>query len=197
MSEKTRSEANVLPGARGLSAPLRCLNQARYGISWGAVGSALFSFEAALRYSLQREQFGVPIASFQLQQERLAWMLTEITKAQLLCLRLGRLKEEGRLPHALVSLGKRNNVWMARECARKAREMHGAYGISGEYAVWRHLADMEAVYTYEGTHDVHTLVLGEAVTGIPAFRRDLGGSPGSAIQPSGPPEPSLSQRRRT
>ncbi len=164
-------EDQLLPKGRGLGAPLRCLNQARYGIAWGALGSAWFTFEAALRYSLERVQFGAPIAAYQLQQEKLAWMFSEIFKAQLLILRLGRLKEQGRLEPTHVSLAKRNNVWMARECARMAREMLGAYGISGEYAVWRHLADLESVYTYEGTHDVHTLVLGEALTGIPAFRR--------------------------
>ena len=164
-------EDHVLPGAKGLGAALRCLNQARYGIAWGAVGSALFTFMSSLRYSLEREQFGSPIAAFQLQQEKLAWMFTEITKAQLLCLRMGRKKEAGALHHAHISMAKRNNVWMARECARMAREMHGAYGISGEYPVWRHLADLESVYTYEGTHDVHTLILGEAITGIPAFKR--------------------------
>jgi glutaryl-CoA dehydrogenase len=160
----------LLPGASGLGAALRCLNQARYGIAWGVVGSALFTFSEALRYAQEREQFGAPIAAFQIQQEKLAWMLTEIQKALLLALRLGRLKEAGRLHHAHVSMGKRNNVWMARECARMAREMHGAYGISGEYNVWRHMADLESVYTYEGTHDVHALVIGEAITGISAFR---------------------------
>ncbi len=163
-------EEQLLPKGRGLGAPLRCLNQARYGIAWGAVGSATFTFLEALRYSLERYQFGAPIAAFQLQQERLAWMSTEIYKAQLLALRIGRLKEQGRLHHAHVSMAKRNNVWIARQCARMAREMFGAYGISTEYPVWRHLADLESVYTYEGTHDVHTLILGEALTGISAFR---------------------------
>lgn len=161
---------NLLPKARGLKAALRCLNQARYGIAWGALGSAIFTFQESLRYALEREQFGRPIASFQLQQEKFAWMITEIAKASLLCLRLGRLKEAGSLHHAQISMAKRNNVWMARECARMAREIHGAYGISGEYPIWRHLADMESVYTYEGTHDIHTLILGEAVTGIAAYR---------------------------
>ncbi len=163
-------EDRILPGRKGLGAPLGCLNQARYGIAWGAVGSARFTFEASLRYALERAQFGAPLAAYQLQQEKLAWMFSEIYKAQLLALRLGRLKEQGRLDHAHVSLGKRNNVWMARECARKAREILGAYGVSGEYPVWRHLADLESVYTYEGTHDVHALILGQAITGIPAFR---------------------------
>jgi glutaryl-CoA dehydrogenase len=161
---------NILPGAQGLSAALRCLNQARYGISWGALGSALFTFQEALRYSLEREQFGRALASFQIQQQKLAWMFSEIAKAQLLALRIGRLKEQGKLSHALISLAKRNNVWMARECARKAREILGAYGTSGQYPVWRHLADLESVYTYEGTHDIHTLILGEAITGIAAYR---------------------------
>jgi len=165
---------NLLPNAKSIGAPLKCLNQARYGIAWGAVGSAMFSFETSLRYALEREQFGVPLAAFQLQQEKFAWMFTEIAKAQLLCLRIGRLKEQGKMHHAHVSLAKRNNVWMARECARMAREIHGAYGISGEYPVWRHMADLESVYTYEGTHDVHTLILGEAITGIPSFRMHVG-----------------------
>ncbi len=164
------SPDNLLPGVRGLGAPLSCLNQARYGIAWGAVGSALFSLEQALAYASERRQFGQPIAGFQLQQEKLAWMATEISKALLLCYRMGQLKDQEKLAPAQISLAKRNNVWMARECARLAREIHGAYGISGEYPVWRHLADLEAVYTYEGTHDIHTLILGEALTGIPAFR---------------------------
>jgi glutaryl-CoA dehydrogenase len=166
-------EGHVLPRANGLGAALRCLNQARYGISWGAVGSAMFTFGQALRYSLEREQFGSPIAAFQLQQEKLAWMFSEIAKAQLLCVRIGRLKEAGKLHHAHISLAKRNNVWMARECARMAREMHGAYGVSGDYPVWRHMADLESVYTYEGTHDIHTLILGEAITGISSFRQKI------------------------
>ncbi|MBN1335393.1 MAG: acyl-CoA dehydrogenase family protein [Deltaproteobacteria bacterium] len=165
-------EDGILPGARSLGAPLRCLNQARYGIGWGALGSACFTLEHALGYALEREQFGSPIAAFQLQQEKLAWMFAEVAKAYLLALHVGRLKDAGSLEHVHVSLLKRNNVWMARECARLAREMFGAYGVSGEYPIWRHLADLEAVYTYEGTHDVHTLILGEALTGIPSFRRD-------------------------
>ena len=163
-------EEQILPRRKGLGAPLGCLNQARYGIAWGAVGSARFTFEAALRYALERQQFGAPLAAFQIQQEKLAWMFTEIYKAQLLALRMGRLKEQGKLDHAHVSMGKRNNVWVARECARKAREILGAYGISGEYPVWRHMADLESVYTYEGTHDVHALIMGNAITGISAFR---------------------------
>jgi glutaryl-CoA dehydrogenase len=162
--------ANVLPNGNGLGAALKCLNEARYGISWGAVGSAMFSLSSALQYSLERSQFGSPIAGFQLQQERLAWMYTEIFKGLMLSYRVGRLKQAGKHHHHHISMAKRNNVWMARECARMAREMFGAYGISGEYPVWRHMADLEAVYTYEGTHDIHTLVLGETLTGISAFR---------------------------
>lgn len=167
---------NVLPKATGLKYALKCLNQARYGISWGAVGSALFTLKQALTYALERHQFGKPLASFQLQQEKFAWMLTEIVKARHLCLWVGRLKDGvgpngySPLTHVHISLAKRNNVWMARECARMAREILGAYGISGEYPVWRHMADLESVYTYEGTHDIHTLILGEYLTGIPAFR---------------------------
>jgi len=168
-------ESNVLPGATGLAAALRCLNQARFGIAWGALGSAAFTFREAVCYSLEREQFGAPIASYQLQQEKLAWMLTEITKGQLLALRMARLKEAGKLNHAFISIAKRNNVSIARDCARMAREIHGAYGISGEYPVWRHLADLESVLTYEGTHDIHTLIIGEAITGIPAYRREAPG----------------------
>lgn len=164
------TEDMLLPEAVGLGAALGCLNQARYGIAWGTVGSALFTFEQAVAYALEREQFGQPIAGFQLQQEKFAWMASEITKALLLVHRLGQLKTTGKLEPVHISLAKRNNVAMARDCARMAREIHGAYGISGEYPVWRHMADLESVYTYEGTHDVHTLVLGEAVTGIPAYR---------------------------
>jgi glutaryl-CoA dehydrogenase len=163
-------EENVFPNASSLGAPLKCLNQARFGIMWGATGSAMFSFENALRYSLERCQFGSPIAGFQLQQQRLAYMFSEISKGLLFALRAGRLKDAGKIHHAHISLGKRNNVFMARECARMAREMFGANGVSGEYPVWRHMADLESVYTYEGTHDVHTLILGEALTGISSFR---------------------------
>ncbi len=160
----------LLPEAVGLGAALDCLNQARFSIAWGTVGSAVFTFEQAVAYALEREQFGRPIAGFQLQQEKIAWMATEISKALLLCQRLGQLKAAGKIQPAHISMAKRNNVYIARECARMAREIHGSYGISGEYPVWRHLADLESVYTYEGTHDIHTLVLGEAVTGIPAYR---------------------------
>ncbi|MBM4371235.1 MAG: acyl-CoA dehydrogenase family protein [Deltaproteobacteria bacterium] len=163
-------DEDVFPGASSLGAPLKCLNQARYGIMWGATGSAMFTFEQALRYSLERVQFGSPLGGFQLQQQRLAWMFSEISKGLLLALRVGRHKDAGKVHHAHISLGKRNNVWMARECGRLAREIFGANGISGEYPVWRHMADLESVYTYEGTHDVHTLILGEALTGLSSFR---------------------------
>jgi glutaryl-CoA dehydrogenase len=160
---------NLLPSSSGLKSPLMCLNQARYGIAWGAAGSALAVFDEAVRYARERIAFGRPIASFQIQQEKLVWMASEITKAQLVALRLGRLKDEGRLTPAQVSLGKRNNVWVARECARIAREILGANGIMDEYQVGRHFCNIESVYTYEGTHDIHTLILGEALTGLSAF----------------------------
>ena len=160
----------LLPGTSGLKNALACLTQARYGIAWGALGSAMATFEAALDYSLARTQFhGRPIASHQIQQDKLVWMFNEIVKGQLLALRLGQLKAAGSLTHQAVSLAKRNNVWVARECARIAREMHGANGIVNEYPLMRHLMNMETVYTYEGTHDIHTLVVGEHLTGIPAF----------------------------
>lgn len=161
--------SSLLPLSAGLKSPLQCLNQARYGIAWGAVGSALAVFDEAVRYARERIAFGRPIASFQIQQEKLVWMASEITKAQLVALRLGRLKDEGRLTPAQVSLGKRNNVWVARECARLAREILGANGIMDEYQVGRHFCNIESVYTYEGTHDIHTLILGEALTGLSAF----------------------------
>jgi glutaryl-CoA dehydrogenase len=162
-------EANLLPGTVGLKNALMCLNQARYGIAWGGVGSALAVFDEALTYAKNRVVFGKPIAAFQLQQEKLVWMANEITKAQLLVLRLGRLKDEGRATAVQISLAKRNNIWVARECARLAREMLGANGIADEYQSGRHFCNIEAVYTYEGTHDIHTLIVGEALTGIPAY----------------------------
>jgi glutaryl-CoA dehydrogenase len=162
-------EANLLAQAEGLKAPLMCLNQARYGIAWGAVGAAMACYEAALRYALSRVQFGKPIASFQLVQNKLVTMLTEITKAQLLCLQLGRLKDAGRLRHTQVSLAKRNNVAIALDIARLARDILGAYGIVDEYPVMRHLLNLETVKTYEGTHDIHTLILGRDITGISAI----------------------------
>ncbi len=160
----------ILPGSTGLKSPLLCLNQARYGIAWGGIGSAMECYHAALTYAKERVQFGgQPIACHQLVQEKLVWMVSEITKGQLLALQLGRLKETGRLQPHHVSLGKRNNVWVARECARIAREILGANGIVDDYPVIRHMLNLESVYTYEGTHDIHALILGEAITGIPAF----------------------------
>ena len=162
--------ANRLPGVQGLKGPLSCLNQARYGISWGAIGSAMATYQAALDYAKSRKQWkDRPIAAHQLVQERLAWMITEITKGQLLAWKLGTMKDNGTMKPHHVSMAKRNNVWVARECARLARETLGANGIVNEYPVFRHLANIESVYTYEGTHDIHTLVIGEAVTGIPAY----------------------------
>ncbi len=161
---------NVLPGVEGIKGPLSCLTQARYGIAWGAIGSAMATYRAALDYAIARKQFrDRPIAAHQLVQERLAWMITEITKAQLLAWQLARLKDAGILKPEHVSMGKRNNVWVARECARMARETLGANGVVNEYPVFRHLANIESVYTYEGTHDIHTLVIGEAITGIPSY----------------------------
>jgi glutaryl-CoA dehydrogenase len=161
--------ANLLAGSSGLRSPLSCLNQARYGIAWGAVGAAMACYQAALDYSRQRIQFGRPIASFQLVQEKLVGMLSEITKAQLLCLQLGRLKEAGRLRHPQVSLAKRSNVAAALQIARQARDILGANGIVDEYPVMRHLLNLESVFTYEGTHDIHTLIVGREITGISAL----------------------------
>ena len=159
----------LLPNSKGLRSPLMCLTQARYGIAWGGIGAAMACFEEALDYGKSRVQFDRPIAGFQIQQVRFAEMLTEITKAQLLCLQLGRLKDRGEATAQQVSLAKRNNVNLACECAREARRMLGASGILAEYHSMRHMANLESVYTYEGTHDVHTLILGEAVTGMSAF----------------------------
>jgi glutaryl-CoA dehydrogenase len=159
----------LLPKSRGLKSPLSCLTQARYGIAWGAVGAAMGCYDEALRYAKQRVMFKKPIAAFQLQQQRLAEMLTEITKAQLLALQLGRLKDLGKATPPQVSLAKRNNVNMACEIAREARRLLGANGILVEYTAMRHLANLESVYTYEGTHDMHTLILGEEITGFSAF----------------------------
>jgi len=163
-------EENMLPKAKGLKAPLSCLTQARYGIGWGALGAALACYETALEYSKTRVQFGKPIASFQLVQNKLVWMLNEIIKGQLLALRTGRLKDEGRASYVLISLLKRNNVEIALEIARMARDILGASGITDEYPVIRHMMNLESVKTYEGTHDIHTLIVGEAITGIEAFR---------------------------
>jgi glutaryl-CoA dehydrogenase len=160
----------LLPKSGGLRSPLMCLTQARYGIAWGAVGAAMACFEEAVGYAKSRVMFDRPIGGFQIQQARLADMLTEITKAQLLCLQLGRLKDRGTVTAEQVSLAKRNNVDMATDVAREARRLLGANGILAEYQAMRHLANLESVYTYEGTHDVHTLVLGQAITGLDAFR---------------------------
>jgi glutaryl-CoA dehydrogenase len=160
----------LLPKSGGLKSPLMCLTQARYGIAWGAVGAAMACFEEAVAYAGNRIMFDKPIAGFQLQQARLADMLTEIVKGQLVALHLGRLKDAGTYTPQQVSLAKRNNVDMATECAREARRLLGANGILAEYSAMRHMANLESVYTYEGTHDVHTLILGQAVTGIGAFK---------------------------
>ncbi len=159
----------LLPESRGLKSPLMCLTQARYGIAWGAVGAAMACYDEARRYAVERIQFGRPIAATQIQQVRLAEMLTEITKAQLLCLQLGRLKDAGTMRPQQVSLAKRNNVDMAADIAREARRLLGANGILVEYQAMRHMANLESVYTYEGTHDIHGLVLGQDVTGIAAY----------------------------
>jgi len=160
----------ILPQTTGLKNALMCLNQARYGIAWGGIGSAMETYHTALSYAKERIQFnGQPIACHQLVQEKLAWMITEISKGQLLALQLGRLKEANRLKPAHVSMGKRNNVWVARECAKLAREILGANGIVDDYPVIRHMLNIESVYTYEGTHDIHGLIIGEAVTGIPSY----------------------------
>lgn len=160
---------NLLPKTDGLKSPLMCLNQARYGIAWGAMGSAMACYDTALAYSKSRIQFGKPIASFQLIQEKLVFMVTEITKGQLLTLQLGRLKDQGKLRFQQVSMAKRNNVFQALEIARTAREVLGANGILDEYPVMRHMANLESVKTYEGTHEMHTLIVGEDITGIPAY----------------------------
>lgn len=162
-------EQNILPGSKGLKSPLMCLTQARYGIAWGAVGAAMSCFDVALKYSKERIQFGRPIGGFQLTQKKLAEMATEISKAQLLSLHIGRMKDEGKLKPVHVSMGKMNNVAMALQCARTARGILGANGITGEYPIMRHMCNLESVYTYEGTHEVHTLVLGQHLTGISAF----------------------------
>ena len=160
----------VLPKVKGLRGPLSCLSQARYGIAWGALGAAMECYWTALEYAKQRIQFmGQPIAAHQLVQEKLAWMITEITKGQLLALQMGHLKEAKRLKPHHISMGKRNNVWVARECARIAREILGANGIVDDYPVIRHMLNIESVFTYEGTHDIHGLVIGEAVTGIASY----------------------------
>ena len=162
-------EENLLPNVKGMKGPLGCLTQARYGIGWGSIGAAMAMYEASLKYAKERIQFDKPIASYQLVQEKLVWMLTEITKGQMMNMQVGRLKDSGDMKFQQVSMIKRNNVWVARECCKLARDIHGGNGISGEYPVMRHLMNIESVYTYEGTHDMHTLILGNDVTGIPAF----------------------------
>ena len=162
--------SNLLPKSGGLKSPLMCLNQARYGIAWGAVGAAMACYDCALQYSLFRKQFhDAPIASHQLVQEKLAWMINEITKGQLLILQVGRLKDQEKVGHQHISMAKRNNVWMALECARLSRDILGANGVADEYPIFRHMANLESVKTYEGTHDIHTLIIGQSVTGIDAF----------------------------
>ncbi len=160
---------NLLPGVTGLKGPLSCLNSARYGISWGVIGAAIDCYCTAVQYALERKQFGKPIASYQLQQKKLAEFLTEITKAQLLCLQLGRLKNDGKATPAQISMAKRNNVKMAIDIARESRQILGGMGIMGEFPMMRHAANLESVITYEGTHDVHLLITGMDITGINAF----------------------------
>jgi glutaryl-CoA dehydrogenase len=163
-------EENMLPGADGLKGPLSCLNQARYGIGWGAIGAAMSCYDTALEYSKVRKQFrDQPIASHQLVQEKLVWMISEISKAQLLALQVGRLKDAGKVQHQHISMTKRNNVWMALECARMARDILGGNGIADDYPVMRHMMNLESVKTYEGTHDIHALIIGENITGSSAF----------------------------
>lgn len=162
-------KSNILPGVVGLKGPLSCLNSARYGISWGVIGAAMDCYESAKKYAAERQQFGKPIGGFQLQQKKLAEMLTEITKAQLVCWRLGTLMNEGKATPAQISLAKRNNVEMAMNIAREARQMHGGMGITGEYPMMRHMMNLESVVTYEGTHDIHLLILGMEITGENAF----------------------------
>jgi glutaryl-CoA dehydrogenase len=159
----------LLPNVRGLRGPFSCLNNARYGIAWGALGAAQACFHSSRDYALSREQFGRPIASFQLIQNKLAWMLREITKGQLLALQLGNMKDDGSLIPPQISLAKMNNVDIALQIARVSRDIHGANGILAEYPIMRHMANLESVYTYEGTHDIHNLILGNWITGIPAF----------------------------
>ena len=161
---------NILLGKTGLGAPLGCLDSARYGIAWGAIGAAMDCYDTALRYAKERIQFGKPIAATQLQQKKLAEMITEITKAQLLALRLGQLKNEGRATTAQISMAKRNNVEMAIKIAREARQVLGGMGITGEYSIMRHMMNLESVITYEGTHDIHLLITGADITGYPAFQ---------------------------
>ena len=163
---------NLLPNKSGLGAPLGCLDSARYGIAWGVIGAAMDCYDSALRYAQERIQFGKPIAAYQLTQKKLAEMITEITKAQLLTYRLGQLKNEGRATTQQISMSKRNNVDMALKIAREARQIHGGMGITGEYPIMRHMMNLESVITYEGTHDIHLLITGMDITGHSAFRSD-------------------------
>jgi glutaryl-CoA dehydrogenase len=160
---------NILPGVSGMKGPLSCLNQARYGIAWGALGAAMDCYDTALRYAKERIQFNKPIAGFQLQQKKLAEMITEITKAQLLVWRLGILKNDNRATPAQISMAKRNSVETALNVAREARQILGAMGITGEYSIMRHMMNLESVVTYEGTHDIHLLITGQDITGLNAF----------------------------
>lgn len=161
---------NLLPNKSGLGAPLGCLDSARFGIAWGAIGAAMDCYDTALRYAKERIQFGKPIAATQLQQKKLAEMITEITKAQLLAFRLGQLKNQGKATSAQISMAKRNNVEMAIKIAREARQVLGGMGITGEYSIMRHMMNLESVITYEGTHDIHLLITGADITGMPAFQ---------------------------
>ncbi|MFM7662969.1 MAG: acyl-CoA dehydrogenase family protein [Bacteroidota bacterium] len=165
-------KSNILPGRSGLGAPLSCLDSARFGIAWGAIGAAMDCYDQAVRYSKERLQFGQPLGAFQLIQKKLAEMLTEITKAQLLTFRLGQLRNEGRATSGQISMAKRNNVEIALNIAREARQIHGGMGITSEYSMMRHMANLESVVTYEGTHDIHLLITGMDITGIPAFTRE-------------------------
>jgi len=170
LQDVTVPASSLLPESGGLKSPLMCLNQARYGIGWGAIGAAMSCYDTALQYAGFRKQFrDQPIASHQLIQEKLVWMVTEITKAQLLALQVGRLKDTGKVQHQHISMLKKNNVWMALECARLARDILGANGIADDYPIMRHLMNLESVKTYEGTHDIHTLIIGSNITGIDAF----------------------------
>jgi glutaryl-CoA dehydrogenase len=164
---------NILPGRTGLGAPLSCLDSARFGIAWGALGAAMDCYDQALRYSKERVQFGVPIGAFQLTQKKLAEMITEITKAQLLLLRLGQLREAGKATSAQISMAKRNSCEIALNIAREARQIHGGMGITSEYSIMRHMANLESVVTYEGTHDIHLLITGMDVTGFSSFTREM------------------------
>ena len=159
-----------MPNKSGLGAPLKCLDSARYGIAWGAIGAAMDCYDTALKYSKERSQFGKPIGGFQLQQKKLSEMVTEITKAQLLAWRLGTLKNEGKATTAQISMAKRNNVEMAIKVAREARQVLGGMGITGDYPIMRHMMNLESVITYEGTHDIHLLITGLDITGINAFK---------------------------